>query len=65
MYEHFEAVMIETGFLNPASPRRLLPKLRRLFSRTQLEKDEINILRGILAATKSPTGLARGNPPET
>ena len=65
MYAHFEAVMIETGFLNPVSPRRLLPKLRRLFSRTQLEKDEINILRGILAATRSPTGHARGNPPET
>ena len=63
MYAHFEAVMIETGFLNPTSPRRLLPKLRRLFSRTQLEKDEINILRGILAATRSPTGHARRNPP--
>lgn len=65
MYAHFEAVMTETGFLNPAHPGRLLPKLRRLFSRTRLERDEINILRGILAATRSPTGHARGKPPAT
>ncbi len=65
MYAHFEAVMTETGFLNPALPGRLLPKLRRLFSRTRLERDEINILRGILAATQSPTGHARGKPPAT
>lgn len=65
MYAHFAAVMTETGFLNPAHPGRLLPKLRRLFSRTQLERDEINILRGILAATQSPTGHARGSAPET
>ena len=63
MYAHFEAVMTETGFLNPAHPGRLLPKLRRLFSRTRLEREEINILRGILAATRSPTGHARENPP--
>ena len=50
MYAHFEAVMTETGFLNPAHPGRLLPKLRRLFSRTRLEREEINILRGMLSA---------------
>ncbi|MBL0351881.1 MAG: RNA methyltransferase [Candidatus Dechloromonas phosphoritropha] len=65
LYAHFEVVMTETGFLNPAHPGRLLPKLRRLFSRIQLERDEINILRGILAATQSPTGHAQGNTPET
>ncbi len=63
LYAHFETVMTETGFLNPAAPGRLLPKLRRLFSRTRLERDEINILRGILAATRNPTGHARGKPP--
>lgn len=64
MYAHFEAVMTETGFLNPAHPGRLLPKLRRLFANSA-ERDEINILRGILAATRSPTGHARGKPPAT
>ena len=59
LFAHFEAVMTETGFLNPAQPGRLMPKLRRLFGRTRLEKDEINILRGILAATRSRTGHGR------
>lgn len=49
-YAHLEETLIKIGFLNPASPKRLMPKLRRLFSRTRLEKEEINILRGMLAA---------------
>lgn len=55
-YEHLAAVMTETGFYNPIKPGRLLPKLRRLFGRVRLEKDEVNILRGILAATQHKTG---------
>jgi tRNA/rRNA methyltransferase len=55
-YEHLERVLIGTGFHDPARPRRLLPKLRRLFGRAALEKDEINILRGILDSIEKPTG---------
>ena len=36
-----------------------MPKLRRLFGRARLEKDEVNILRGVLAATRSHTGHGR------
>jgi len=61
MYAHFEAVMTDTGFLNPEHPGRLMPKIRRLFGRARVERDEINILRGILAATQSRTGHARKN----
>ena len=49
-YEHLRSVMIRTGFHDPERPKRLMPKLRRLFGRVALEKDEINILRGILDA---------------
>jgi tRNA/rRNA methyltransferase len=59
LYGHLEQVMTETGFFNPAQPGRLLPKLRRLFGRVRLEKDEINILRGILASTQEKTGHGR------
>ena len=52
-YAHLEQTLIEIGFLNPASPKRLMPKLRRLFSRTRLQKEEINILRGMLSAMES------------
>lgn len=59
LYTHLEAVMTDTGFFNPAKPGRLLPKLRRLFGRARLEKDEVNILRGILSATQHKTGHGR------
>lgn len=52
---HFEAVMTDSGFLNPLQPGRLMPKLRRLFGRVRLEKDEVNILRGMLASTQVKT----------
>lgn len=56
---HMSEIMIKTGFLNPEQPGRLLPKLRRLFSRARLEKDEVNILRGIFAATQENTRHAK------
>lgn len=61
LYAHLESVMTATGFFNPEQPGRLLPKLRRLFGRVRLEKDEINILRGILASTQVKTGHGRRN----
>lgn len=51
-YGHLEQVMIASGFHDPQKPKRLMPKLRRLFGRAGVEKEEVNILRGILAATQ-------------
>jgi tRNA/rRNA methyltransferase len=51
-YVHLERSMIETGFLNPERPKRLMTRLRRVFARAQLEKEEVNILRGILTANQ-------------
>lgn len=51
-YAHLESVMVDTGFLDPAQPKRLMSKLRRLYGRVQLERDEVNILRGILDAVE-------------
>ncbi len=45
-YEHLERTLLETGFLNPGIHKKLMPRLRRLFGRSQLEKEEISILRG-------------------
>lgn len=56
---HLESVVTDTGFYNPEQPGRLMPKLRRLFSRARLEKDEVNILRGVLASTQVKTGHGR------
>ncbi|MCL2309462.1 MAG: RNA methyltransferase [Proteobacteria bacterium] len=49
LYAHAEKTLIACGFLNPERPKRLLPRLRRLFVRAGLEREEVNILRGILA----------------
>ncbi|MDR0564631.1 MAG: RNA methyltransferase [Azoarcus sp.] len=51
-FEHLESSIVASGFLDAAQPRRLMAKLRRLFGRTRLEKEEIAILRGILASFK-------------
>lgn len=59
LHTHLETVMTETGFFNPEQPGRLLPKLRRLFGRIALERDEVNILRGVLSATQKPTRYGR------
>jgi tRNA C32,U32 (ribose-2'-O)-methylase TrmJ len=46
--------MAETGFLDPEHPKKLMPRLRRLFARADLEPEEVNILRGILKAMSQP-----------
>jgi tRNA C32,U32 (ribose-2'-O)-methylase TrmJ len=51
-YEHLNQVLLETGFLNPRNPRQLMRRLRTLFNRAQLDENEINIMRGILASYK-------------
>ena len=51
-YGHLERIMVNTGFLDPNQPKRLMSKLRRLFGRVAMERDEINILRGILDAVE-------------
>lgn len=48
-FAHGERTLISLNFLYPKHPKRLLPRLRRLFARARLEKEEVNILRGILA----------------
>ena len=50
LYAHLEQTMIEVGFFNPEKPRRLMRRLKRLFNRAQLDNNELNILRGFLAA---------------
>ena len=47
MYQHLESALVEIGFLDAGNPRKLMPRLKRLFARAQLEKEEVNILRGI------------------
>lgn len=49
---HMESVMIDVDFLDPQKPGRLMPRLRRLFQRSHLDRMEVNILRGLLTAVQ-------------
>ena len=51
LYAHLEKTLFEIGFFTTQNPARLMQRLRRLYSRTRLEDEEINILRGILTVT--------------
>lgn len=47
MYAHLEQALVAIDFLDANNPKKLMPRLKRLFARTQLETEEVNILRGI------------------
>lgn len=48
LYGALDAAAIESGFLDPEDPKRLRERWRRLFARAPLEREEVNILRGLL-----------------
>lgn len=47
-YAHLEQVLVQTGFLSPRLPKKLMRRLRRLFNRARPDHNEMNILRGML-----------------
>jgi tRNA/rRNA methyltransferase len=52
LFRQLEAAFYETGFLDPKQPKRLMQRMRRLFARARLEKEEVNVLRGFLRAVR-------------
>jgi tRNA/rRNA methyltransferase len=50
LHAHFEEAARASGFLDPQAPMKFRERLRRLFARTSLEREEVNILRGLLRA---------------
>jgi tRNA (cytidine32/uridine32-2'-O)-methyltransferase len=51
-YRHLEDTLVDIEFLDPAAPRQLMVRLRRLYSRVRLDDMELSILRGILTRTQ-------------
>jgi tRNA (cytidine32/uridine32-2'-O)-methyltransferase len=51
-YEHLEQVLTDSRFLDPKNPRNLMRRLRRLFVRVRPDRNELNILRGILTSVE-------------
>ncbi len=60
MLGHLEQALTSIGFLDPASPKKLMPRLNQLFNRAQLSREEIHILRGVAKAMakNAPTSIA-------
>ena len=53
-YEHLERVLRATGFLDPNNPRVLMRRLRTIYNRAAPDRNELNILRGILTSVEEP-----------
>jgi tRNA (cytidine32/uridine32-2'-O)-methyltransferase len=60
-YAHLEETLVQIGFLDPAAPRQLMARLRRLYNRVRLDEMELNILRGILTETQNAMAAADVN----
>ena len=50
LFVHLERLALDSGFLDPAQPKRLMQRFRRLFARSGLEREEVSILRGLLSS---------------
>jgi tRNA/rRNA methyltransferase len=48
--DHWSEALVRIGYLDPAAPKKLLPRLQQLLHRAQLTQEEVHILRGIARA---------------
>jgi len=62
-YTHLEETLVDIEFLDPAAPRQLMSRRRRLYNRVRLDEMELNILRGILTETRKWVHRARAKKP--
>ncbi len=47
-YAHLEGVLVNGGFLDPDNPGQTMTRLRRLFTRVEMDEKEVQMLRGVL-----------------
>ncbi len=59
MLQHWEKSLADIGFLDPAAPKKLMPRLNQLFNRAALSPEEIHILRGIAKAMTEVAGRGK------
>ena len=66
MLTHLEQALVELAFLDPAAPKKLMPRLNQLFNRAAVTQEEIHILRGIAKAVLQQSAQLRaGKTPVT
>ena len=57
---HWEQALIAIDYLDPAAPKKLMPRLNQLFNRAHVTQDEVHILRGVAKAMLLAASRARG-----
>ncbi len=62
MLSHLEKALVAIEFLDPAAPKKLMPRLNQLFNRAEVTQEEIHILRGV---AKAMLDVAARNTPHT
>jgi tRNA/rRNA methyltransferase len=55
---HWQTTLQQIGFLDPAAPKRLMPRLQQLLNRAELTREEVHILRGIARAVATAARAA-------
>ena len=59
---HWQRALVDIGFLDPAAPKKLVPRLNQLANRAALTSEEVHILRGIATAMQR-LAAAKGKTP--
>ncbi len=60
MLSHLENSLVAVGFLDPESPKKLMPRLNQLFNRAAVTQEEIHVLRGVAKAMLDTAGRRKG-----
>jgi TrmH family RNA methyltransferase len=63
-YAHLEQVLDEVNFRDRTGGTKLMTRIRRLFNRAHVDQNEVNILRGILAAVQGKRRVAGSKRPQ-
>lgn len=59
LLRHWEEALVAIGFLDPAAPKKLMPRLNQLFNRAQPTPEEVHILRGVAKAMLEAAGRSK------
>jgi len=60
LLEHWEEALVAIGYLDPAAPKKLMPRLNQLFNRGGITAEEVHILRGVAKAMLQTAARAKG-----
>ena len=60
MLAHLQEALVSVGFLDPESPKKLMPRLNQLFNRAALTQEDIHVLRGVAKAMMDTARQPKG-----